>query len=464
MSLIRYWNDLALRLAADDHTGAPPPANQGGPVRTSYALALLHLALHDAVAKTGGSFPAYHNLPANAPGGTSQPEALTGAFTRMATALFPAHHATIQTGRDAARAIHGSAGAYPNAAEAYGESVADALLTLRQNDGTNAPDTYTYGDGRGEHRPDPAQPGQNPLGSIWGDVKPFTYAAGAHPTMPPPHALTSPAYLEAYREVVVEGRENLWRRKPLQAMVGTYWGYDGSQKLGTPPRLYNQIVRTIADPLNLSLENEVRLLTLVNVGMADAGIACWHYKYRFNLWRPVVHIREAGKGGGPLGEGDGLAATNGDPFWLPLGLPNTNGSRFGHFTPGFPAYPSGHSTFGATCFLLTARFLGKTPAQVKFEFVSDEFNGVNKDGNGVIRPRLKRSFSLKSAIQENAESRVWLGVHWRFDATEGVKLAEELINRIDHKFGKPRAPKMAAGRAAAVADIPASAGRRHQVR
>jgi hypothetical protein len=451
MNTIRYWNDFALRLVANDHTGSPPPSNRGGPVQTSYALAMLHLALHDTVAKTGCNFKAYHEPEKPAPKGTSQVEALTGAFTEMAMALYPSHLADITEARDAIRKLLGSAGPYPNASEKCGISVAQGLLTHRKGDGTNAANTYGYSRVPGEHGPDPAQPGQSALGSFWGNVIPFTYPQGGHPGLMGPPALNDPAYLDAYKQVYQEGRENLWQTNPLQAMKGVFWGYDGSQKLGTPPRLYNQVVRAISDPLDLGVEDEIRLLTLINVGMADAGIACWFHKYNCNLWRPVLGIREQTGGAVPQ-----------DPFWLPLGLPNTNGSRIGNFTPGFPAYPSGHSTFGAVCFLLTAKFLRKEPKEVKFSFVSDEFNGINRDGNGVIRPLLKRDFTLASAIEENAKSRVYLGVHWNFDAKDGIDLAKDLICGIDQRFEKPRGPKPvttesapAAGEDPPLPDIPA---------
>ncbi len=441
MNIIRYWNDLSQRLVADDHTGSPAPANRGGPVQTSYALALLHLALHDTVAKTGGGFSPYLTTHGAATAGTMQAEALTGAFTRMATEMYPAHSATITAAREGARNALGSAGMYPNDSEKYGIAIAQKLIDARIGDGTQVMETYQFGNEPGEHRPDPAQPGQGALGSKWGGVTPFTYAKGKHPHIPGPPALQSAAYLAAYNQVYSEGRSDLALRKPQQAMMGVFWGYDGPQKLGTPPRLYNQVVRAISDPLNLSLADEVRLLTLINVGMADAGIACWYHKYECNFWRPVVGIREAAYGAGPSERGDTYAKTAGDPFWLPLGLPHTNAARPAHCTPGFPAYPSGHSTFGATAFLLAAKFLGAKPEKIKFDFVSDEFNGVNRDDHGVIRPRLRRSFTLASAIEENADSRIYLGVHWKFDATDGIKLAKQLIDGIDAKFGKPRAPQ-----------------------
>ena len=441
MNIIRYWNDLSLRLVADDHTGSPAPANQGGPTRTSYALAMLHLAMHDTVAGIDGSFAAYATTPVPAPAGSQQQQAASSAANYMALHLYPSHAAMIDTAFQAARNLLGVTGTFPTASEQYGIDVAEALIDQRLADGTKTFEDYHYQPDPGAHRPDPTSPGQSALGPEWGKVTPFTYAAGAHPSLPAPPPLLSKEYLAAYNEVITEGRDDLSRRKPQQAMKGIFWGYDGAQKLGTPPRLYNQVVRAITDPLNLAEVEEVRLLTLVNVGMADAGIACWHHKYVYNFWRPVVGIREAAFGAGPSGLGDTAKATDGDPFWLPLGAPDSNGSRGKNFTPGFPAYPSGHSTFGATCFLLLAKFLGKHPKDVKFEFVSDEFNGVSRDTTGIVRPRLRRWFTLAQAIEENADSRIYLGVHWKFDATQGIKLGEALVPKIYSKLGSPKAPK-----------------------
>lgn len=51
-------------------------------------------------------------------------------------------------------------------------------------------------------------------------------------------------------------------------------------------------------------------------------------------------------------------------------------------------------------------------------FVSEELNGINKDSKGTVRPRHVRNFpdGLWQMIEENGRSRVYLGVHWVFDA------------------------------------------------
>jgi hypothetical protein len=111
--------------------------------------------------------------------------------------------------------------------------------------------------------------------------------------------------------------------------------------------------------------------------------------------------------------------------WLPLGAPNTNNVGAKNFTPPFPAYPSGHATFGAAAFHITRLFynvpLGNRSPDTLFDgigFVSDEFNGVNVDNRGTVRPRHLRRFAqgLWQMIEENGRSRVFLGVHWVFDA------------------------------------------------
>ena len=98
-----------------------------------------------------------------------------------------------------------------------------------------------------------------------------------------------------------------------------------------------------------------RLLALVNVAMADAGIASWESKYYYQFWRPVTGIREADRGTGPTGRGDGNPPTVGDPTFSPLGAPASN-LQGPNFTPPFPAYPSGHAVFGGALFQTLRNF------------------------------------------------------------------------------------------------------------
>lgn len=388
--------------------------------------------MHDALGTGLGSFPAFLNLTyPPVPPAFNSAAAVSGAARYAARALYPTQSDQIE------KAFLAVAPGLPQASLNFGEGVARLVIQARQNDRSDLTGNYSFNPAPGHHKPDPFYPGQGALGPLWGRVMPFTFKDPATDTkMKGPRALNSNDYAMAFNEVKKFGRDNLPSFDEPKAVEGIFWAYDGAQKLGTPPRLYNQIALAISGARNPTEVNDARLLTLINVGMADAGIAAWHWKYHFDFWRPVVGIREADAGTGTSGLGDGNAATKGDAFWAPLGAPDTNGNRVRNFTPGFPAYPSGHSVFGSTCFNLIQEFYGVGNV-ITFEFVSDEFDGRNRDSTNVVRPRISKSFDLKSAIKSNADSRVWLGVHWRFDSDDGIDLGKTISNLAFAAFGRP---------------------------
>jgi hypothetical protein len=178
-----------------------------------------------------------------------------------------------------------------------------------------------------------------------------------------------------------------------------------------------------------------RVLALINIALADSGIAIWESKYFYDLWRPVTGIREADEGSGPTGQGDGNPATLGDPAFMPLGAPgsNLNGPNF---TPPFPTYPSGHGGFGGALFQMLRRFYGTD--RIPFKFTSDEFNGTTRGGDGNVRPLRPRSFSrLSQAEEENGQSRIYLGIHWAFDKTEALTQGERVADYVFFRTYRP---------------------------
>jgi hypothetical protein len=298
---------------------------------------------------------------------------------------------------------------------------------------------YTPGTLPGEWRPDPLHPAQMALGPKWGDVTPFGMLSAAQFAVPAPPALTSAEYAAAYQEVKSLGQDTSATRTAEQTQIGIYWGYDGTPGLGTPPRLYNQIAQVIAKQEHNTVTENARLFALINFAMADAGIACWNDKFIHNFWRPVTAIRENEPGTGPsgLGSGNPLLVGAGDPNWTPLGAPNDNGGGT-NFTPPFPAYASGHATFGGAVFETLADFYGTD--NIHFSFMSDEFNGITKDQNGFTRPMVTRSFnSFSQAAEENGQSRIYLGIHWSFDKVQGIACGNHIA---DYNFAHMLQPVM----------------------
>ena len=89
---------------------------------------------------------------------------------------------------------------------------------------------------------------------------------------------------------------------------------------------------------------------------------------------------------------------------------------------------------GAATFQTLRLFYNKD--NIAFYFQSDEYNGKTKDSNtGLVRPALFRSYSSLTAAEiENAESRIYLGVHWRSDTVRGRLLGQQVASEVFRKF------------------------------
>ncbi len=429
VDVVRRWNGIAVDASGLDHT--PVAAGEArvfgeqlGPGRSSRAMAIVHIAIFDAVNAIVGGHRSYTGLRPALPG-TSFDAAVAQAAHDTLVALFPSQTTAMDEllAEDLARVR--DARAKTRGIE-LGRRAADAILALRAADGSQHAEPrvgieYLPSDAPGAWRQDPISQIPLALGAAWGGVVPFVLRSGDQFRVPPPPALDSEAYAAAFDEVKRLGGDGITtptERVLDQTKAGIFWAYDGTPSLCAPPRLYNQLAITIADQRRTPASELARLLALVNVAMADAGIAIWESKYHYALWRPVTGIREADEGTGPTGAGDGNAATAGDPLFVPLGAPASN--LLGpNFTPPFPAYPSGHAGFGGALFQTLRNFYGTD--RIAFTFVSDEYNGVTRDNAGNVRPLVPRSFrSLSEAEEENGQSRIYLGIHWSYDKTEGI--------------------------------------------
>ena len=439
---VRRWNRIAIDASGLDHTPVAPGESrvfgeQIGPGRSARAMAIVHIAIFDAVNSITGGYRSYTRLRRALPG-TSFGAAVAQAGHDTLAALFPSQAerfdallaedlAAIRDGSGKARGV------------ALGRRAAAAILALRAHDGSHHKEPgmntdYVPGDAPGVWRQDPISQSPVALGAHWGEVEPFVLRSGDQYRLPPPPALDSPEYAAAFAEVQALGGDGVVTptlRTPDQTEAGIYWAYDGTPSLCAPPRLYNQIAVHIADQKGTGAVALARLLALVNTSLADAGVAAWDSKYHYAFWRPVAGIRESEPGTGPTGLGDDNPDTLGDPDFSPLGAPASNLTG-PNFTPPFPAYPSGHATFGGALFETLRNFYG-TDA-IAFTFVSDELNGVTVDNEGNVRPLLPRSFSsLSEAEEENGQSRIYLGIHWVFDKTEGIAQGRRVADAVFRK-------------------------------
>src|SRR6185295_2846140 len=319
-SWVIHWNEVAINASGIDHTPVAPGENrvfgeQIGPGRSARAIAIVHIAVFDALVAANGGYTSYTGLPR-----------VSGQVSTKA---------------------------------------ADAILDLRAADGSQhaepvlGKDWNTHDD-PGHWRQDPISLNRVALGAHWGEVRPFVMNSASQFRVPPPPPMTSQEYTDAFNEVKRlggDGKTTPTERTPDQTFAGIFWAYDGTPSLCAPPRLYNQIAVQIAKQRGSSAMATARLLALINVALADAGIAIWESKFFYDFWRPVTGVREADENTGSSGAGDGNPDTLGDPNFMPLGAPgsNLNGPNF---TPPFPSYPSGHGGFGGALFQMLRRFYG----------------------------------------------------------------------------------------------------------
>lgn len=195
---------------------------------------------------------------------------------------------------------------------------------------------------------------------------------------PGPPALTSARYTADFNQVKELGAVNSTTRTAEQTETARFWS-DFSYTL-TPPGHWNQIAQSAAAARVFGLVDSARLFALLNLGLADAGIAAWDAKYVFNSWRPVTAIQNADLDGNP----DTVADSN----WMPL----LN-------TPPFPEYISGHSIFSATAATLLAHLFGTD--NVAFTVGSDALPGV-----------MRTYDSFSEAAEEIGLSRIYGGIHF----------------------------------------------------
>ncbi len=195
--------------------------------------------------------------------------------------------------------------------------------------------------------------------------------------------------------------------------IAEFWSDDLLNLTFSPPSRLLSIANQVARRENLNLAECAELYAKLGLALNDAGAATWKSKYFYNIERPVSYIRRV------LANKYPSAAT-----WLSvLNNPLTGVQGI---TPSFPAYPSGHSAFGgAGGAVLSSLFENNYRNWGSYFFLDLSHLGRTEF---ISTPRF--FFSFKQLGDEDAMSRIPLGVHFRMDCTEGVRLGELAAKRV----------------------------------
>jgi len=400
--VVLQWNEVLLDAVRTSRT-PPPPASRN--------MAIMHVAMYDAVNSIDGSYTPYLVAKGGPPGASPEAAAAQAAHDTL-LALYPQLKTTIDT------ALSDSLAAVPDGpAEekgiAVGRYVANKVLLARRYDGADASVPYSPGTAPGDWQPTP--PAYAPaLFPQWPNVKSFamTSAGQFRPPAPPP--LTSADYATAVNEVKALGGDGVTTptaRTADQTLIANFWA-DGAGT-ETPPGHWNTIAQEVSTARGTSLVENARLFALLNIALADAAIDAWDCKYQFNVWRPVTAIRAA--------DADGNPDTVPDPTWTPLLV-----------TPAFPSYMSGHSTFSSAGAAILASFFGTD--DVTFTTGSDALPGQT------------RTFpSFSAAAAEAGQSRIYGGIHFQFDNQSALASGHALGDYVADNFLTPVHSLLAAG-------------------
>ena len=388
---VTHWNEIAMRVTTPPVTTLPSPYQ-------SRVYAMTHAAIHDAVNAIDRRYRPYA-LASRPDHGASPEAAVATAAYRVLLHEIPAQQATLDAEYQAALSSIPD-GEAKSRGVVIGEAAAAAIIALRSDDGSTDQVPYTPGTEPGDWQPTP--PGLLPaLAPGWGYVMPFALRTGSQfrPARSAYFNLTSRAYSRDYDEVQSIGQAGSTTRTAEQSDIARFW-YESS-----PPG-WNRIARNLAAQQGLDLWSNARMFGLVNLALADGYISSFEAKYTYNFWRPVTAIR--------AGDTDGNPRTVADPEWTSFLI-----------TPPIPDNSSGHSVAGAAVAEVLARF-----------FDNDNIHFTTT--SGAPFPGITRPFSsFSQAAQENADSRVYAGIHFRSATRDGLRQGDKVGRYVFNHFLKP---------------------------
>ncbi len=305
----------------------------------------------------------------------------------------------------------------------WGRAAGRRVLDIRTDDGSE-PSEVNYYLGRYDRRADSLR--WRPTGPFYGaspgpafasfdrclfpghgKIKPWTMKSGSQFRVAGFYDSRSPEFAEEFDTIRRLGGMESGMRTADQSEIALFWE-DGPWGI-TPPGHMIYIAMQLLQDRDLSFIELARAFALIGMTQCDASICAWDNKYHYDVVRPESAIRVRAP-----------AFRNPDrrvvlePGWQSY-IP----------TPEFPAYTSGHSTFGAAAAEMMALLLGRDDVA---------FSGRSPDE--VLWPQLQgvtRSWtSLSHMADENGLSRLYGGVHWATDNDQGLKSGRALARHAFH--------------------------------
>jgi hypothetical protein len=370
-AVVLEWNTVVQQTPANGPTG---------PLQ-SRAYAMVHIAMLDAANSVARRYTPFHTS-ADASSGASMEAAAAQAAHDVMIGLFgnqPAFHATL-TQRMATiapgRARQGAA---------IGAAVARDVLAWRLNDGAfGPPSAYSLPAG---------------IAGLW---QPFVTGAPTGLTQVPramPFAvlsatqflpqrfpeMNSARYAGDFEEVRLLGRATGSTRTADQTKVAELWA--NQNRTSTPLFvIWNNLMQDAVKRDGLSLLEAARGFALMNASMFDGLITSMTGKLVYGLWRPWDAIRRAADDANPN--------TTPDATWTPL---------LG--TPPYPSYPGNMACLGSAAARTLVNVTGKDTVTVSATW----------KGNSPYPDETRTYPSYSAVAQEEAMSRVYGGIHFRFD-------------------------------------------------
>lgn len=373
--------------------------------------AMMHLAIHDALNAVELRFEPY--LPVEAAADADPMAAATTAAYEVAVSQYPAEKDRFD--QELARWL-ASVPEDPSRALGVelGQATAATVLTSRASDGWDNQAEYQWhpmGPGvYAEFAEHSGTPEGFVFGSGWATAKPFTLDSPSHFRSPPPPEVEGDGYTRAFAEVKEVGQHESVSRTPDQTHLAMWWKDFAENS-------HNRLARQLAMDESMELWDAARMFALLNMAIFDAYVNVFENKFFYNHWRPYTAIRWAANDGNP--------DTEPDPGW----------NNLHHHTYAFPSYPSAHGTACAAAMSALADTLGdERPFTMTTAFV---------DAAGPMSEKIPmdpptRSFeSFSSAAMECSLSRVYLGIHFRYDSVAGNELGKWIGDYAVSRFLRP---------------------------